>query len=116
MIMRRLMSLVLILAILSITPASVYVCGFVNSPERILHLNGETDVGVEVDCSPMPVLVSSMTFSNFLQTGFFTTFAAIALLFTFSCFLFDTRLLQKEGCVILPPTPPPTNVKLRLNQ
>ena len=104
------MSLTLILAVLSITPASVYVCGSVGSPEMILYLNGGNDLEVDIDCAPMPVLVSSMTFSNFLQTGFFTAFTSIALLFTFHCFLFDNRLLKKEGCVILPLTPPPNRI------
>lgn len=106
--MRRLMSLVLILAVLSITPASVYVCGAVTAPEIILHLRDGHEPSVDINCSPTTaVLVSSMTFSNFLQSGFFAVAATTAFFFSFQSCLFENNFVQKYGLTILPLTPPP---------
>jgi hypothetical protein len=107
--MRHLMVFGLILALISITPASVLVCSSVLSPEMIWQLNEEYDAHFEMECVPQSstINVSLTEFPSFLQSGFVAAIFLIALGMISGHRFYEHRPLKIVGCIISPPTPPP---------
>ena len=110
--MHRLTIIGLILALISITPASVFVCGSVLSPEIIFQLNDGHDFEIEIDCTPVAPTInfSAISFSNFMQTGFFAAINLMGLSFAGAYYLFENQYRRVKGCIVTPLTPPPTPV------
>ena len=108
--MRHLTIIGLILALISITPASVLVCGSVLTPELILQFNDEHDFHFEIDCTPQSptINISTLDFSSFMQHGFHAAFFLMLWAVAGGCFIIETQLLMITGRVVPPPTPPPS--------
>ena len=110
--MHRLTIIGLILALISIAPASVLVCGSVLTPELILQLNDEHDFHLEIDCSPQAstINISTLDFSSFMQQGFYAAFFLMIWAVLGSYYIVESQLLMIIGWVAPPPTPPPHSV------
>ena len=109
--MRHFLTLIgLILALSSITPASVLVCGSVLTPEMILQWNDAHDFDIEVDCAPQSasINVSTITFSSFVQSGFVAAIFLMMLAKAKGYRFFENQSSPVTGCIVTPPTPPPT--------
>lgn len=107
--MRHLTIFGLVLALISITPASVLVCSSVLSPELILQINDEHDTHFELECVPQPSIinVSTAEFSSFLQSGFMAALSLITLGMIARRRFCEHGTLKIIGCIVSPPTPPP---------
>ena len=110
--MRHLTIVGLILALISIAPASVLVCGFVLTPELILQLNDEHNLHLDIDCSPQSstINVSTVDFSSFMQHGFFAAFFLMVFSISGNYRFVQDRLPTIIGWIPPTPTPPPTFV------
>lgn len=113
--MRHLTIIGLILALISITPASVLVCGSVLTPERILQLNDEHDFHVEIDCTPQAptINISTVDFSSFMQHGFYAAFFLMMWAVSRGYSLIENQLTTISGWTVPPPTPPPSSITSR---
>ncbi len=110
--MRHLTVVGLILALISIAPASVLVCGSVLTPELILQLNEEHNYDLEIDCLPQSSTLnfSTLDFSSFMQHGFYAAFFLMVFAISGNYRFVQDRLPTIIGWIPPTLTPPPTFV------